>query len=214
MMATHHITLPASAEDIEGLSMGDIVYLTGDITVTGGLPAHKRMIEYLDTGKAMPFPLESSFLHLPHMVEPIEGTGDYTIHYVNPTTSMRFDAYMPQLVRDLRLKIIGGKGGVGPATVAAMKDMGCVYLTLLGGGSPIFSSAIRKVVNVAWDDFPTHFRLSRLHVEELGPLSVSIDARGNSLFETLAVQARERIPAVLAQLERRRNEAASDQPKS
>src|SRR5690606_41493807 len=59
--------------------------------------------------------------------------------YVNPTTSSRFDAYMPALIRGLRLTSVGGKGGMGAACVEAMREVGCVYFSLPGGASPLRS---------------------------------------------------------------------------
>jgi len=206
-VAVHHLALPVTADDIDKLAAGDIVYLSGDITVTGGLPAHKRIIEYLDAGKPLPVPVTGTFMHLPHMVEPKADGSGYDIHYVNPTTSMRFDAFMPRLVKELGLRIVGGKGGLGPATAAAMQEAGCVYVSLLGGGSPILSAAIREVLQVEWHDFPSHFRLSRLRIEAFGPLTVGIDAHGNSLYADLAAQALDRIPAIMARLDERRRTA-------
>ena len=208
-MAEYHLTLPPTAADVEQLRVGDLVYLSGEITVTGGLPAHKRIIEYLDAGKPLPLPVTGAFLHLPHMVEKPEGADRYTVHYVNPTTSMRFDSYMPRLVKELGLKIVGGKGGLGEQSVAALKEAGCVYVSLLGGGSPMLSAAINDVIDVAWNDFPSHFRLSRLRLDELGPLTVGIDAHGNSIYDDLAKQASERLPGILQTLRDRRENALS-----
>ncbi len=49
---------------------------------------------------------------------------------------------------------------------------------------------------VAWDDLVAHYRLVKLKVEELGPLVVGIDSHGNSSFEQLGQQARERMPEI------------------
>ena len=107
-MAVVSITCPPSQEAVAALDVGDLVYLSGDIVVTGGLPAHKRMIECLDRGLQLPLTMEGVFIHLPHMIE-ARPDGGYDIQYVNPTTSRRFDAYMPQLIRNLDLRIVGGK---------------------------------------------------------------------------------------------------------
>ena len=174
--------------------------------MTGGQPAHKRMIEYLDRGEPLPIPMNGVFIHLPHMVEE-QPDGRYVIHYVNPTTSRRFDEYMPRFIRAFDLKIVGGKGGLGPAAAEAMAETGCIYVSLLGGGSPILSEAIKEVLAVEWRDFPPHFRLTRLRVENLGPLTVGIDARGTSRYQTLEDEARRRLPDIMAKLASRRADA-------
>jgi fumarate hydratase subunit beta len=205
-MATFHITCPPTPEAIRQLRVGDLVYLSGEIIVTGGQPAHKRMIEHIESWEPLPMPMSGTFIHMPHMVE--ETADGYDVHYVNPTTSARFDAYMPRLIRAFDLMIVGGKGGLGRESVAAMREKGCVYVSLLGGGSAILSAAIKEVLQVEWQDFPSHFRLSRFRVEELGPLTVGIDSHGQSIYEQLESTARDRLPEIMAQLAHRRATAA------
>ncbi len=82
---------------------------------------------------------------------------------------------------------------------------GCVYLSFLGGGSPLLYDAIKEAV--AWDDLVSHYRLVKLRVEQLGPLVVGIDAKGNSTFETLSPQASERVPEILRGLDEARGKA-------
>ncbi|MEO9131496.1 MAG: fumarate hydratase C-terminal domain-containing protein [Sphingomonas sp.] len=202
-MAEHHLTLPTSQDRVRELRAGDTVYLDGEITVTGGLPAHKRMMECLTTGTPLPLTMSNAFIHLPHMIEE-RADGGYDVQYVNPTTSTRFDEFMPAFIRGFDLRVVGGKGGLGAEAVAAMRDVGCVYLSLLGGGSAILSAAIREVLQVEWRDFPSHFRLSRMRVADFGPLTVGIDAHGNSIYERLAQGALERRSAILERLDERR----------
>ena len=83
------------------------------------------------------------------------------------------------------------------ASVAAMAEVGCVYLSFLGGGAPLHSSAITAVREVAYPDLVAHYRLVRLAVEGLGPVTVGIDAQGNSLFATLQAGARARMAGIL-----------------
>lgn len=206
-MAIHRITCPPSADDVAALRVGDLVYLSGEIVVTGGLPAHQRILEYLDAMKPLPIPLDGVFIHLPHMVEE-QRDGGYAIHYVNPTTSRRFDGYMPRIIDHHDLRIVGGKGGLGADVVDVMARKGCVYLSLLGGGSAILSEAIKQVLAVEWRDFPPHFRLTKLLVENLGPLTVGIDAKGHSIYQTLEDQARSRLPQIMSVLSQRRADAA------
>jgi fumarate hydratase subunit beta len=90
-----------------------------------------------------------------------------------------------------------------------MQEVGCVYLSFLGGGCTLLSQAIREVKAVAWNDLIVHYRLTRLRVEDLGPATVGIDAHGCSLYETGAHTAADRLPAILEGLAAARAAAAS-----
>ena len=99
------------------------------------------------------------------------------------------------LIRHFGLTAVGGKGGLDAGCVQAMQEVGCVYLSFFGGGAPLHSAAIEAVREVAYSDLVAHYRLVRLAVRGLGPLTVGIDAHGNSLFDTLQDQAQNRLPA-------------------
>jgi fumarate hydratase subunit beta len=130
--------------------------------------------------------------------------GGLEILYMNPTTSTRFNPVMPKLIRHFGLTSVGGKGGLDAACREAMQEVGCVYFSFLGGGAPLHSAAIKAVRQVAWNDLVAHYRLVRVAVEGLGPVTVGIDAHGNSLFESISADATTRMPAILEQLARDR----------
>jgi fumarate hydratase subunit beta len=134
-----------------------------------------------------------------------ETDGRFEVLYLNPTTSTRFNALMPRLIRELGWHAVGGKGGLDQHCVDAMRDAGCVYLSFLGGGCTLHSQAIRQVLQVGWSDMLTHYRLVRLLVEGLGPATVGIDAHGRSLYAEEQVSARERLPEILRELDRARS---------
>ncbi|WP_431272553.1 fumarate hydratase C-terminal domain-containing protein [Dankookia sp. P2] len=126
--------------------------------------------------------------------------GGFEVLYMNPTTSTRFNPLMPRLIRHFGLRAVGGKGGLDAGCVEAMREVGCVYFSFVGGGAPLLSDAIREVVSVHWNDLVSHYRLVTLRVEELGPVTVGIDAHGNSLYGDLSQAAADRLPAIMADL--------------
>src|SRR5690606_35672760 len=128
----------------------------------------------------------------------------FEILYMNPTTSTRFNDLMPRIIRHFGLRCIGVKGGLDAECAKALGEVGGVYLSFLGGGAPIISSAIRRIRQVAWDDLISHYRLVELEVEALGPLTVAIDARGNSLYRNIDDSASQKRAAILEQLAQRR----------
>ncbi len=203
---THHLQLPLDAAAVSALEVGDMVMLSGDITISIGLPTHKRMADELQAGRALPLDLHGgAFFHLSSYLR--DPTGDVDAAqalYMNPSTSTRYNPYMPALIRSLGLRLVGGKGGLDLASVAAMQEAGCAYLSFLGGGCTLLSEAIQGVVSSHWNEYISQFRLVTLQVKNLGPATVAIDAHGNSVYENLRQRAQSRLPEILSELNRQR----------
>lgn len=192
----HELQLPLSRDKARELAVGDMVTLTGEITVSIGLPTHQRMVQALIDGAALPIDLRGgAFFHLSTCVRETDA-GPVPL-YMNPSTSTRYNQWMPALVRGLDLRLTGGKGGLDAASVQALKDTGCVYLSFLGGGAPLLSRGLRGVVSSHWNEYISQFRLLTLDVAALGPATVAIDAHGNSLYDQLREQAQARMPQLL-----------------
>lgn len=198
-LTTHRLALPLDEAAVRRLRAGDLVVLDGEITITAGLPTHHRIQEHLDAGQPLPVDLRGGALfHLGSFSR--DTAAGFELLYMNPTTSTRFNAFMPGFIRQLGLRLVGGKGGLDRASAEAMREAGCVYLSFLGGGCPLLSEAIRAVVAVHWADLISHFRLVTLRVEGLGPLTVGIDAHGRSLYDSLHADAAARMPEIMARL--------------
>lgn len=204
-MGDRILDLPISPDVARSLRLGDMVYLRGDAVVTAGFPTHQRL--YAGIEKAMPPPVDfkgRAFLHLGAMSE--ERDGRLEALYVNPTTSTRFNAFMPKIISHFGLTIVAGKGGLDDSSVAAMRDSGCVYLSMIGGGAPLLTEGIAGVVDTGWDDLIAQFRLSRIRLDMFGPLTVAIDAHGNSRYAELSQAARAKLPEIMEMLAYRRKE--------
>jgi fumarate hydratase subunit beta len=193
------MTLPLSEADVRGLRAGDLVYLSGELIMTAGLPTHQRMSDYIDRREPLPIDLTGQVL-LQFGGYQREVDGRLEVVYINPTTSTRFNKLMPKLIRGLKLRAVGGKGGLDAACAQAMRETGCVYLSFPGGGCTLYSNSIREVVGVEWRDLLLHYRLTKLRVEQLGPGTVGIDSTGQSLYDNLQSDAERRLPEILAQL--------------
>ncbi|HMS07012.1 MAG TPA: fumarate hydratase C-terminal domain-containing protein [Burkholderiaceae bacterium] len=206
MSRLHELSLPLSAAQVRELRVGDMVTVTGPVTVSIGIPTHRRMAEAARTGVALPVDLRGgAFFHLSTYVREQAGVPEPL--YLNPSTSTRYDAWMPDIVRGLGPRLVGGKGGLDAPSVEAMRECGCAYLSFLGGGSPLLSRALRGVRSSHWDEYISQFRLLTLDVQALGPATVSIDAHGNSTYTDLAQRAQERLPDILARLRQGRQAA-------
>lgn len=219
-ITTHRMNFPLSAADARLLRAGDQLVIDGEIVVTAGLPTHHRLIACLDGKEPLPMHLhDQSLFHLGSYSRETglqqsdtatNAAASLELLYINPTTSTRFNPLMPRLIRELRLHAVGGKGGLDEHCVEAMRETGCVYLSFLGGGATLHTRAVREVLAVGWSDMLMHYRLVRLRVQGLGPVTVAIDAHGNSRYADAQAQASARLPAILAALDAQR---AADRPR-
>ncbi|HEY9568324.1 MAG TPA: fumarate hydratase C-terminal domain-containing protein [Thalassobaculum sp.] len=206
MSATRTIAFPPTEADIRSLRAGEMIHIDGEIVMTAGLPTHQRLMQGIADGTPPPTDLTGAgFFHLGSYNT--EDDGKFDVLYLNPTTSTRFNPLVPTLIRAFGLRAVGGKGGLDRACADAMKEVGCVYLSFLGGGCTLLSEAIREVVSVSWNDMISHYRIVKLRVEQLGPLTVAIDAHGNSLYDTLQDQAENAMPRILDDLRAAREAA-------
>ncbi len=199
MNKSHFLSVPFNPVDLEKLNIGDLVYLTGEIIVTVGLPTHKRIKEYIESGDPLPMDFHNGMLcQVGCYVQ--EKNGVLTSRYINPSTSTRFEPYLPKIIETTEIKAVGGKGGVGPKTIEAMKKYKCVYLSFVGGASALTSEAVKEVIDIQWDDFIMQFRLIRLRVEKLGPLNVGVDSKGNCLYTNLKNAASKKLENLMQEL--------------
>ncbi|MFL9863695.1 fumarate hydratase C-terminal domain-containing protein [Paraburkholderia fungorum] len=200
MSQIHDLRLPLTRESVLDLKLGDMVRLSGEITVSIGLPTHRRLAEAVEQGAPLPVDLrDGAFFHLSTYVDE---TADGPVPlYLNPSTSTRYNPWMPALIRGLGVRLVGGKGGLDEASAAALRECGCVYLSFLGGGAHLLSASLRRVVAMNWTEYISQFRLLTLEVEQLGPATVAIDAHGNSLYTQLHERAVARMPGILRDLD-------------
>jgi len=190
-----NLTLPLSRADVDDLRLGELVTVSGQVTMSIGLPTHRRMVDLVEAGTPLPVDLrDGAFFHL-SCYNRERADGSHEALYLNPTTSTRYDAYMPRLIEGCGLRLVGGKGGLDAASALAMQRQGCAYLSFLGGGCTLLSQAIRRVVSVHWTDYIAQFRLLTLEVSGLGPATVAIDAHGGSLYAQLREEAARRLQA-------------------
>lgn len=194
-MSEHVLDIPFTRDLARRLKLGDLVYLRGAAVVTAGYPTHERLVDCIENDLPVPVAPDGAFFHLGCMSRLENGVRRPL--YVNPTTSTRFNAFIPAIVRHFRLTALGGKGGLDARSIEAMRETGCVYLAITGGAAPILTEGVAEVIETGWDDLIAQFRLNRLRLDMFGPLTVAIDAHGNSIYAELAGSARRRLPEIL-----------------
>lgn len=171
------LNAPFSDDDINSLKAGDMVYISGTI-YTARDAAHKRLVEMLQRGEAMPFDFEGQGVYY---AGPCPAKPGKPIGSVGPTTGGRMDAYSPTLIeRGLRVMI--GKGSRSEAVVEALKKHGGVYFAAIGGAAALMAKCVKSSEVIAFDELGTE-AVRRLEVEEL-PVIVAIDRYGNNAYNT------------------------------
>lgn len=198
------LALPLSRSDARALALGDVVRLDGEAIVTIGMPTHQRIMAHIADDRPLPFDLAgAAFFHLSICSRPRDGGAEPL--YVNPTTSTRFNPYLPTMIRRFGLCATAGKGGLDMACARAMQEVGCVYFSMMGGASPLLTEGVAEILETAWDDLIMQFRLTRVRLSGFGPLTVAIDAHGRSRYDDLSRAAQAKLPDILAKLNAARN---------
>ena len=167
---------PLQKSDLAPLKAGDTVLLSG-VVYTARDAAHARMMELLDKGEPLPFPIEGAAVYY---VGPTPERPGCAIGAAGPTTSGRMDAYTPRLL-DLGNKIMIGKGKRDAAVKDAVVRNGAVYLAALGGAGALMAKSVQTLEVIAWPDLGCE-AVRRLTVQDM-PLTVVLDAHGGDLYE-------------------------------
>ena len=182
-MAVYRLNTPVSEETVRKLRVNDIVYLSGPI-VTARDAAHRRALSFHKEGKQLPINLEGlAVFHCGPLVK--KEDGEWRVVAAGPTTSSRMDLFENDFIKNFKVRVVVGKGGMGKKTADAMKKYGAVYGAFTGGAAVLAAKAIKQVKGVEWGDLGMPEAMWILEVEDFGPLTVAIDAHGNNLFETI-----------------------------
>jgi fumarate hydratase subunit beta len=183
-MAVYHLKTPISEEEIRKLKVNDVLYITGTI-VTARDQAHRRALEYFKQGKPLPINLEG--LAVFHCGPVVSKEGEKWVAVAaGPTTSTRMDIFEDEFIKNFKVRVVIGKGGMGKRTTDAMAKYGALYGAFTGGAAILAAKAIKNVRGVEWLDLGTPEALWIFEVEDFGPLTVAIDSHGNNLFMDVA----------------------------
>ena len=188
-MTVYHLKTPISEEEIRKLKVNDVLYITGTI-VTARDQAHKRALEYFKEGKPLPINLEGlAVFHCGPVVK--KEDEKWVAVAAGPTTSTRMDIFEDEFIKNFKVRVVIGKGGMGKRTTDAMAKYGAVYGAFTGGAAILAAKAIKNVKGVEWIDLGTPEALWIFEVEDFGPLAVAIDSHGNNLFTDVAKNVEE-----------------------
>ena len=199
-MAHHDFTMPISEAQARALRVDDTVTLNG--TLYGIRDA--TYIHMFDRGRKTRFDLRGhALIHTAPNVRWVGETKAHPTGYepicIGTTTSDRMERFTRPLMAEYGARIIIGKGGLRDSSAAAFRDLGGVYLAVVGGAAALETTWIEQIEDVDLDDLNPE-SLWKFRVKGFGPLLVSMDSHGGSLYTAVNTAARANRAAVLAAL--------------
>src|SRR5436853_7060185 len=194
-MAAVRMHFPASEEAIGELRAGDEVTVDGHII---GI-LDRTQIRIFDQGIAPPMDLSGAFLrHTAPGVRKV-GPGKYEKVCIGTTTSARMVRFTEGLGAQYGVRAICGKGGLPDEAIEPMRKHGMVYFAIVGGAAALETTQIEEIEEVAWEELMPEC-LWKFRVQDFGPLTVGIDAHGNSLYHDVQERAKQKPEAPYARL--------------
>jgi len=192
--------MPVTEEQVRKLRVNDTVTLNG--TLFGIRDA--TCIHLFDRGRKTRFDLRGhALIHTAPNVRWVGETKAAPTGYepicVGTTTSDRMERFTRPLMSEYGARIIIGKGGLREGSAQAFKDLGGIYLAVVGGAAALETTWIEKIEDVDLDDLHPE-SLWKFRVKGFGPLLVSMDSHDGSLYTEVNAQARAKRAAALASL--------------
>lgn len=190
------LTTPVSAEDLEGIKAGDIIYLNGSMTTCRDV-AHRRLVE---EGRELPVDVRNNAIfHAGPIIRPLEND-KFEMVSVGPTTSMRMEKFEYEFVKETGVKVIIGKGGMKENTERACKEFKAIHCVFPAGNAVVAATEVEEIMRAEWRDLGMPETLWNCRVKEFGPLIVSIDTYGNNLFEENKIEFNKRKDAAIEEI--------------
>ncbi|HYD32485.1 MAG TPA: fumarate hydratase C-terminal domain-containing protein [Azospirillaceae bacterium] len=199
-MADYTLNMPVSEEDIRKLRIGDRVTL--ESTLFGIRDA--TQIHMFDRGRTTRFDLNGhAVIHTAPNVRKVEPSPEYPAGYapvcIGTTTSARMERFSRPLMEQYGVRAIIGKGGLGEDSRQAFKDLGGMYLAIIGGTAALETTWIEQIEDVDLDDLNPE-SLWKFRIKGFGPLLVAMDSHGGSLYDAVKDDAEKRRIAALEKM--------------
>ncbi|MGQ4879896.1 fumarate hydratase [Billgrantia sp. LNSP4103-1] len=165
-------------EEVQTWQPGDTLLLNGKL-LTGRDAAHKRMVDMIAKGEALPVDLKGRFIYY---VGPVDPVRDEVVGPAGPTTATRMDKFTRTMLEETGLLGMVGKAERGPAAIEAIRDNKAVYLMAVGGSAYLVAQAIKKSRVVGFADLGME-AIYEFEVEDM-PVTVAVDSQGTSVHQT------------------------------
>lgn len=192
-MKTKKLQLPLSIKDISDLHIGDRVLLSG-IIVTGRDMAHRWLVDE-KPDEVRDTLYQGAIYHCGPIM--LKENDQWSCKAAGPTTSIREEPYLADVIQEYGLRCIIGKGGMGEKTQEALIKHHAVYLFAVGGAAVIYADTVESVEHVyQLNEFGVPEALWVLKVKDF-PTIVSMDCHGNSLHRNVEKKSKDLLISAL-----------------
>ena len=165
-------------EEVASWKPGEVLLLNGKL-LTGRDAAHKRMVDMLNKGEALPVDLKGRFIYY---VGPVDPVRDEVVGPAGPTTATRMDKFTEMMLAQTGLISMIGKSERGPEAIEAIRKHRSAYLMAVGGAAYLVSKAIKTAKVVGFADLGME-AIYEFDVVDM-PVTVAVDAGGTSAHIT------------------------------
>ena len=185
---------PLKEEDVRSLQIGDVVYITGHIFTARDM-GHLKIREILNKNAQLPKDFRGSVVFHAGPVCLKNEDGSWRLNVIGPTTSIRMEPYA-DMVGELGVKAVIGKGGMEQGTLDACEKYGYIYLQAAPGCAAKLAQGVKGVQDVNWLEMGMPEALWDLETEEFGPLVVAMDTHQKSIYKNLKEAARKKLDEI------------------
>lgn len=167
-------------EEIKDWQPGEQLLLNGKL-LTGRDAAHKRIIETLAKGEALPKGVDFNNRFI-YYVGPVDAVKGESVGPAGPTTSTRMDQYTETMLAKTGLIGMVGKAERGAIAIESIKKHGAVYLIAVGGAAYLISRAIKNAKVIAYKELGME-AIYEFEVQDM-PVTVGVDVHGASVHQS------------------------------
>jgi L(+)-tartrate dehydratase beta subunit len=199
-MAHYELDMPVNEVQARRLHVNDTVTL--NTTLYGIRDA--SYIALFDKRRTTRFDLRGhAVIHTAPNVKTVPISAEYPAGYapvcIGTTTSDRMERFTRQLMSQMGVRFIIGKGGMREGSLAAFRELGGAYLAIVGGTAALETTWVEQIEDVDLDDLNPE-SLWKFRIRGFGPLLVAMDSHGQSLYDVVQANVASKRAAALARL--------------